>query len=369
MMKIGLATHTFVPEVIGGRETHVKALADNLSKDNEVIVFAGSSGRKVTKEVGDYTVYRIPSLPIKLSGGQYYRVVPDFYRVLKRERVDIMHAHDYGHFTTDVSSLYSMRHGVPFLITIHGHFFRENPLKVMKYVYDRTLGFLSVLRAGRIICVSDAQKNEVFDFFGSSRIKRKISVIPNGIHLDGTGGKCAAKGKTVFAMGRMEYRKGFHLLLKAAQMLKDTSFVIAGPDAGEAGNLRRQIAACSIDNVLLMDSVSDDEKARLFSEAGVFVIPSLYEGLPTTLLEAMMHGKPVVCSDLPGMRGAVKDGRNGFLVRPGSASDLTEKISMISGDDELARTMGRNNMNDVRRYDWKNVIKEIEGVYREVMNG
>jgi len=373
-MKIGLTTHTYVPEFIGGREKHVESLARMLSMNHDVIVFTGSKTKKVEKTDKDgYTLYRVPLITLPLVDGESYRVVPKFLNTLMKEKLDIVHAHEYGHFTTDVATMYSKLRNVPLIMTVHGHFFRARSLNTIKKIYDKSLGLFSLKTAERIICISETQKNEVINAFGSRSIEPKIRVIPNGIMLEDFYSNDQKKRnktpgeKLVFSLGRLVYRKGFHILIDAARILeKNTKLIIAGPDGGERRRLEDRIRRNKLEErVTLMHPVDDSEKERLFSACDIFVIPSLYEGLPTTLLEAMAYGKPVVCTDLPGLK-IIKDWKNGFLVEPGSSKELAEKINLILNDEKLARKMGKNNKKMVKIYDWKRVIKRIEDVYEEV---
>lgn len=367
-MRIGLTTHTFIPEIIGGREKHVEGLARELGKNHEVIVFTGSESNKIKKEEREnYSIYWIPMWVLNLGGEQRYRILPKFWSLLKNEKLDLIHAHEYRHFTTSMAAIYSKLNKIPLILTVHGYILNRFYLKLLKNLYDRSLGLGTILTAKKIICISKTQEEEIRDIFNFKGIKEKVVTIPNGICLEEIKELKKESGRAVFGLGRLIRRKGFHLLVEAAKDING-KVIIAGPDYGERENLEKQIRKNNLmDKVTLLSEVSGKEKVSLFANSGVFVIPSLYEGLPTTLLEAMAYGKPVVCSDLPGIREVIKNGENGFLIKPGAVKELADKINLLLNDSKLRKKIGRNNKQKVKEYSWKEIAKKIEEVYYEVL--
>lgn len=132
----------------------------------------------------------------------------------------------------------------------------------------------------------------------SDRVKRKSVVIPNAVRLPLNRG-CGAVGKTLLAVGRLTPEKGYDTLVIAAQLLpKGWRVVIAGgEDNGSVYGdyLRRLDTGGRVEFMGYCDRVTLDS---LYSQAGVFVLPSLHEGLSLALLEAMSWGLPVVVSDI-----------------------------------------------------------------------
>jgi glycosyltransferase involved in cell wall biosynthesis len=84
-----------------------------------------------------------------------------------------------------------------------------------------------------------------------------------------------------------------------------------------------------------------DDARELIADADVFVLPSFNEGLPLVVLEALHAGRPLVASDLPGLRGVVVDGESGILVPAGSAQALAGAIGTLIDNPEAARMLGR----------------------------
>ena len=124
----------------------------------------------------------------------------------------------------------------------------------------------------------------------------------------------------IFFVGRFESRKGVMYLLKAYRQLRKRGIkcrlLLAGVGPQET-EMRRYIATRRLGGVELLGRISDDDKARYFATADVFVSPATgQESFGIVLLEAMAAGKPIVCSDIHGYKGVVRRGEQALLVPP-----------------------------------------------------
>jgi glycosyltransferase involved in cell wall biosynthesis len=117
--------------------------------------------------------------------------------------------------------------------------------------------------------------------------------------------------------------------------------------------------------VHLRTSRSDDEIAAAMRDADIFVLPSLFEGTPLTLIEAMWSGLPILTTATAGMKDVVSDGRTGLLVPPGDAEALGTAIERLVLDASLRRTLGAA-AHEVARpeYTWQNAAATFEAAYR-----
>jgi glycosyltransferase involved in cell wall biosynthesis len=94
----------------------------------------------------------------------------------------------------------------------------------------------------------------------------------------------------------------------------------------------------------------------------IFVFPSLVEGMPLTLLEAMATGMPVVTTNTSGMADVVEDGVDGLLVPGADAESLRAAIERLCGCVKLRKELGRAGREKMRRYTWTRVTKELERI-------
>lgn len=147
----------------------------------------------------------------------------------------------------------------------------------------------------------------------------------------------------VLFLGLITGRKGVFDLVQAMpavlQFHPDCRFVLAGN--GELGALRAEAERLGVSGSLETPGwVSGSEKASLFERASVFVLPSYFEAMPMSLLEAMAHGLPCIASNAGGVPGVLTDGVEGLLLPPGIPEAWAEAIRRLLSDDSLARDMG-----------------------------
>jgi glycosyltransferase involved in cell wall biosynthesis len=198
----------------------------------------------------------------------------------------------------------------------------------------------------------------------------KLSVIPNAIRWNGT--HCPTplvNGKPIVrACGRLVPQKGFDVLLEAAEALKRRGTAFELEIIGE-GPQRPALEAMR-ENRGLSESVrllgARDDARELIAAADVFVMPSLREGLPLVLLEAMHAGRPIVATRLPALEGVAEDGRESVLVEPGSPQALARGIERVLHDRCTARAMGEAGRRHAQKsFSMRRAAEEYLEVYRQ----
>jgi glycosyltransferase involved in cell wall biosynthesis len=100
------------------------------------------------------------------------------------------------------------------------------------------------------------------------------------------------------------------------------------------------------------------------SQAEVFVLPSLSEGFPVTILEAMACGLPVVATRVGGVPDIIEDGTNGYLVDTMNQEQIAEALLKLLQDEKLRKDISGNNREEVRKYRWDAVAVMLEGIYQ-----
>ena len=112
--------------------------------------------------------------------------------------------------------------------------------------------------------------------------------------------------------------------------------------------------------VRVVPFVKRSDMPALYAEHDIFVFPSLAEGMPLTLLEAMATGMPIVTTDAPGMADLIEDEFNGMLVQPAHAGDLADAIERLCLAADLRRQFGQAAQQTARRYTWPIVTRKLE---------
>ncbi len=158
--------------------------------------------------------------------------------------------------------------------------------------------------------------------------------------------------KVIFTAARLEKEKNIALILQAASLLKDSDFVwlIAGEGSQEAA-LKKLAGELGLqDKVIFLGYIDHVSIWPYYELCLVFVLPSLSEGMPTVILEALLMAKPVVASDIAGNRELVENNRTGLLFNPTSASELSEKINQVLSDSDLSNSLAQHGQQKALAY-------------------
>ena len=169
----------------------------------------------------------------------------------------------------------------------------------------------------------------------------KIIVIPNAVSQ--VERKNIAREKTIIGVGRLVKKKGFDVLIRAWSQCHRTaagwSVKIYG-SGPEEGTLRRLVARLGLQGSVEFCGVTT-EIAPIFERAGIFVLPSRFEGFPNVLAEAMAHGLPVIAADAPGAMAELVSNRiNGRLVAVENVDELGQVIQELTSDTAERERLG-----------------------------
>lgn len=221
--------------------------------------------------------------------------------------------------------------------------------------------------------------------------KGALRVIPTGIDLEHFSRKTEADirdfktsldlgdKKFILCVGRYEYRKGVHDLIDAFarihNRIPDHILICAGADTDTApggGSMKeycvKHAAELEIENrVKLLDRVSYEVLPQLYSLASLFVVPSLYENLANTLLEALACGVPVISTTSGGAAEIIVDPANGTLIPPAEPRMLAEAILDLLSDPERCTIIGEANKNLARReFSRETMAQRFLDLYRSI---
>jgi glycosyltransferase involved in cell wall biosynthesis len=148
--------------------------------------------------------------------------------------------------------------------------------------------------------------------------------------------------KVVLSAGRLAQQKGYPFLIEAAALLRDQAelqFLVAGRGS-EEGRLKAQVRRLGLESSFRFLGYLDDPDPAL-AGCDCFVLPSLFEGMPNAVMEAMALGKAVILTDVDGARELVENERSGLIVPPGDPAALAAAIRRVADDPELRSRLGR----------------------------
>ena len=185
---------------------------------------------------------------------------------------------------------------------------------------------------------------------------------------------------TVLFASEIIPRKGVEYLVRAADIIvnqlnyEDTLFLLKGKayEKEYLECIRKLIEEYKLEeNVkMILGPIPHEDVKRLYVASDIYVLPSLEEPCPTSLLEPLACGKPLVGTNVGGIVTMIKNGWNGFLVEPANEKQLAEKIKHLIDHPEKWEEMGRNSRKLAEdEFDWRKIVEKYLKVYEEVKRG
>lgn len=356
------------PYVVGGFGIHVHEMSKEqaILGHNVDIYTAKVDLDKHNDLMINYDTHRYPIF-CKLLGNSIMPAM--FYDLWKnRSQYDIIHAHSHLFFSTNLCALVRKLGSSPLVITNHGLRSQTAP-EWFQNIYTATGAKFTFAAADRIICYTETEKEEIVDI---GIEPEKIKVIHNGIdtNIFVPASRSYLESKKLLWIGRYAKGKGVEYLIEALNILKQNhpeitlTMVGKGPDKDK---IIKQIQNLDLtNNVVLKDFIPNSEIVQLYQQSSIFVLSSLEEGVPRTILEAMSCGIPVVCSRLPQLVDIVEG--SGFLVPTKDPLSLADSISTILSDPQLAANMGNHGRQQVLNgYSWLDTVKKTISLYEELI--
>jgi glycosyltransferase involved in cell wall biosynthesis len=291
------------------------------------------------------------------------------WRVVRADKPDLINLH-----FVDGSGFYGLclkrLLDLPLVVTLQGNDVQKFPKRsrLQRMVFERLLK-----EADFITACSSSLLDQAREFV--PEIEEKSLPIPNGIDLDEFSLKEAYQSRRpyLFALGRLEHKKGFDLLIKAfkpvLQRFPQLDLILAG-DGPERDRLIKLINQLDLkERVKLPGRVNRKEVVKLFNGCQLFVLSSRSEGLPVVSLEAMAASKAILATKVDGVPEVVIDGENGVLIEPENVNELYKGISYLMGQERLREEMGkRGRQLVVERYSWPKLVERYLDVYMKVSN-
>ena len=191
----------------------------------------------------------------------------------------------------------------------------------------------------------------------------RIEVVPNMARVEVHSDQ-SSPGDWVGFVGRVSPEKGISTLLKVAKENPHIPFKLAG-----AHHRMPELPQTAPSNVQILGHLNPLKLKSFYASCRLTVVPSLwFEAFPLVLVEAMMHGKAVVCSRIGGLPEIVEDGVTGLLFEPGNANDLAEKILYLWERPELAVKMGQAGREKaLREYSPEKFYERLLAAYKKAI--
>ena len=301
--------------------------------------------------------------------------------IAKREikNFDIIHIHEYGTLLSVIVHHYAKKHGIPYIFQAHGSLPNINEKMSLKKLYNIFYGYKILKNASKVIALT---KTEVKQYKKIGVDENKIEIVPNGIDFSEYS-KLPNKGKfrekysirddekMILYLGRIHQIKGIDLLVEAfADLTKELDtvrLVVVGPDDGYLSTLKKQINDLGVSDKILFTGplYNKRDKLEAYVDADVYVLSSIYETFPVTVLEAWACGVPVIVTDKCSIANIID--KVGCVVEF-DKDQLRDGITKILCDEDLRRRFGEGGRRLVKeQFDLDGVVGRLEQIYEDIL--
>jgi len=357
---------------IGGGESHLLSLLENLDRSiYEPVVLSFTDGPMVERlkllNVKTHIIHT--KIPFDI------RVRKKITKLLVEEKIELVHCHG----TRAISNLYMSAKSlnIPVIYTIHGWSFHNDQQPIIKKIRIWTEKFLTSTSVANI-AVSESNKMTGKNYFKNF----EATVINNGIDQQKfdpnknfqdirAAFKILPTSILIIFIARFTSQKQPLSLINAfaEAVKKNPSLELMMVGEGD----ENKIALEKVSKLKLSPKIHflpfRQDVPDLLAAADIFVLPSLWEGLPIGLLEAMSMGKAVIATNVDGTKEIIKNNENGLLIETSNLTqDLTEAILHLSTNENLRNQLGINAKKTIQEnFSASEMTKKIENLYAQVL--
>lgn len=275
-------------------------------------------------------------------------------KILKEEKPDILHCHSskagiIGRFSVNTKK-------VKTFYTPHGYaFLKQDDSKLKRFIY-KFIEKIGTMNKSTVIACSKGEYEE------SLKLTKRATYVSNGINVEkfkqyipNEVKKIDTNNLTIVTTGRISYQKNPKLFNKIAESFKDIKFIWVGD-----GELKSELTS---NNIEITGWKNREELIDIINNADIFILLSLWEGLPISLLEAMALKKVCIVSNVIGNKDVIVNGENGFIYN--NFDEFKEHIYKIQNNKyELDKISQKANDDILNIYNVKNMVKEYVKIYK-----
>jgi glycosyltransferase involved in cell wall biosynthesis len=379
-MNILIINYEF-PPVGGGGGIATAYIARELVRQGHAVSILTSHFRELRwrEEIEGVQVHRVPVLrkrrdycSVLEMATFIFTSLPMLCYLLLKHQYDLIHIF-FGVPSGPLGYIAKKVFGIPYLIRMGGGDVPGFRPFQYKHLYTLLTPVLRLLwsNAAFLVANSDGLRAMAARVFPGL----PIQVIPNGVDTHRfTNGhvRCPADKVRILFVSRLIKRKGLQFLIDAVPAIAaqaNAPFVIKiVGDGPEKDAFVQQIEQLGVGYLFrFYEYVHHEKLPEYYLDADLFVLPSLAEGMPNVVLEALGSGLPVVATNIPGSEDLVQDGSNGFLVPPRDPDALAQALVALINDRPRRERMGRASKQIAANYTWSFVAEQYLDLYRRAV--
>ena len=312
--------------------------------------------------------------PLKPGNVKAYRMLRE---IIEKEQFDLIYCHTpVGAMLARLAGISARKKGTKVIYMAHGfHFYNSAPL-LNWMIYYPAEKFLSRFTDG-LITINQEDYRRAQKFHAGKTI-----LIPGvGIDLDKFQKKEPTRQEIrnklgipeskiiLMSVGELTKRKNHMVMIEALARLKeyDILYVICG-DGPLKAQLRAKAEELGVRDRLKLLGFRKDI-AELHKAADIFVFPSLQEGLPVALMEAMASGLPIVASKIRGNEDLISNNQGGYLVSPTDSEQVAKAIEKMIQNPKKRKKMEERNLEIITKYGQETVLQKMDEFFDEIVGG
>lgn len=363
MTKVAVIIDTWFP-FVGGAQINVWKIAQILAKKGfELTIISRNTGEHNLPAVKNINIVKLGSFsrPDNQIARAFFALRAFIY--LLNKDYDLIHAHAFSPGIT--ARLIMVFKGKPAVFTVHG---TALGTKLNGKISNALESFILT----KVLYTKEVSVSR--DFVNLPNINKNIAVIGNGVDIQTFNKAKITKRKfpTIITVGRLHSQKNQASLINAMKDVvtayPNVVLMIVG-DGPQKNVLKALVHKLKLSkNITFITNCSGEELIKLYKSSHLFVLPSIYEGQPISLLEAWAAKLPVLVSDTGECKFLVEKGKNGYLINsPGNPQEISAKIIKILSQHNLEK-LGQNGYNLVKnKYNWEQAALKTADLYEKIL--
>jgi len=362
-IKLCFCTDGIFPESIGGMQRHSLLLINELSKyDIEIVVFHPHNKNLFQSKQNIKEIFVEP-----IDKNKTY--LKECYYYSKRIYNQLQNYKDYIIYSQGLSVWYGIKKIKNIIVNPHGlEPYQAIGRKEKLYGIPFKIIFNKIFNKANFVVSLGGKLTGILKENISNK-QTEIVIIPNGTNIP----DCKRENKNsetlkVFFVGRFESNKGINILLQAAQELNNEGYTNIEYILGGKGSLFEELKnKYTSSNFIFKGFISDQDLNDYYKEADIFILPTLFEGMPTVVLEAMSYSLPVIVTNV-GATAELVNHENGFLIEANNKEAIKDsliKFTKLSTEEILK--MQDNSFRKVKNlFTWEIIAKKHIELFKKI---
>lgn len=295
--------------------------------------------------------------------------IKSYFKILFEKDVDIIHinmAARGSFYRKSVIVILAKIMNKKCLIHLHGGAFKNFYENECNGLIKQYIKF--IMNNVNLILVLSEEWKKILEEIG---IKSNISVLNNGINIPQENPYKVENNEMIF-MGKICEEKGIYDLIESIKYLKEEipniRLNVAG--FGEVEKFLDIVSKYKLENnVKYLGWIDDNKKHDILKKSSIMILPSYYEAMPMSILEAMSYGVPCIATNVGGIPTLIDDGKDGLLIHAGNIEELTKKIRLLIYNSKIKKEYSEKSyIKCANTFDIKSVNKKLIKYYYSILN-